>query len=115
MQSRTRDKTYPKIVTPDPYPVFEVDLKVIPVTGGTRDRSYPKLIPYCNLLIVFPGSCRHLAASSAVFCVHNTARAAARDAIKCMTLVNPIKLDVFRCVPCYIPSNDPEYLLGVDR
>ena len=24
---------------------------------------------------------------------------------------NPIKLDVFRCVPCYIPSNDPEYLL----
>ena len=21
---------------------------------------------------------------------------------------NPIKLDVFRCVPCYIPSNDPE-------
>ena len=26
-------------------------------------------------------------------------------------LPNPIKLDVFRCVPCYIPSNDPEYLL----
>ena len=25
--------------------------------------------------------------------------------------VNPIKLDVFRCVPCYIPSNDPYYLL----
>ena len=24
---------------------------------------------------------------------------------------NPIKLDVFRCVPCYIPSNDPYYLL----
>ena len=23
----------------------------------------------------------------------------------------PIKLDVFRCVPCYIPSNDPYYLL----
>ena len=26
-------------------------------------------------------------------------------------LGNPIKLDVFRCVPCYIPSNDPYYLL----
>ena len=26
MQSRTRDKTYPKIGTPDSYPVFEVDL-----------------------------------------------------------------------------------------
>ena len=25
--------------------------------------------------------------------------------------VNPIKLDLLRCIPCYIPSNDPEYLL----
>ena len=51
-QRRTRDKTYPKIGTPESYPVFEVfDLQVVPVTGRTRDRSYPKLVPYCNLLI----------------------------------------------------------------
>ena len=35
-QSRTRDKTYPKIGTPGSYPVFEVDLQ------GTRDDSYPR-------------------------------------------------------------------------
>ena len=28
---------------------------------------------------------------------------------------NPIKLDLLCCVPCYIPSNDPYYLLRVDR
>ena len=42
-QSRTRDKTYLKIGTPDSYPVFEVDLCVVPATGRTLN-SYPIVI-----------------------------------------------------------------------
>ena len=45
MQCLTRDKTYPKIGTPDLYPVFEVD--------RTRDRSYPKLVPYDGIYSYF--------------------------------------------------------------
>ena len=35
-QSRTRDKLDTKFGTPDPYPAFEVDLQVVPVTRRVR-------------------------------------------------------------------------------
>ena len=44
MQSRSRDKTYPKIGTSDSYPAFEVGLQVVPVMRHTL-----KLISYCYI------------------------------------------------------------------
>ena len=38
MQSRTLDKTYPKIGTPDSFPAFEVAHQVVPMTGRIRDK-----------------------------------------------------------------------------
>ena len=42
-----------KYQTHDSYPVFEVDIQVVPVTGRTNDTSYPKLVPYFKYLLIF--------------------------------------------------------------
>ena len=46
LSSGSLDESYPCKVVTSKIPAFEVALQVIPLTGRTRDKLYPKLEPY---------------------------------------------------------------------
>ena len=53
LSSGNLDESYPCKVVTSKIPAFEVALQVIPLTGRTRDKLYPKLEPYCNIYSYF--------------------------------------------------------------